>query len=102
MHDGARSISDCAAVDSNSKILHFVALTHFKFANWRLFNPAAKVQTFASGTEYPSASGQWLPRFPPRERNADEQFRSIAEIAPAAARPRGWVAHHGFDLHSRD
>ena len=58
----------------------------------------AKVQTLAYGTEYPGASGQWLPRFSPRERNADEQFRSIAEIAPAAARSRGWVARHGVDL----
>jgi len=62
----------------------------------------AKVQAFARGAEYPGASGQWLSRFPSRKRNADEQFRSIAEIASAAARSRGWVAGHGDDLHSCD
>ena len=40
-----------------------------------------KVQTFASSAWHSGAAWQWLPRFPARECNSDEQFRSIAKIA---------------------
>ncbi len=61
-----------------------------------------KVQTFAPGAWYAGATRQWLLRVPSCERNSDEQFRSIAEIAPAETRPRRWLASQGDDLHVRD
>src|SRR5256885_13695919 len=38
-----------------------------------------KVQASASRAWYSGATRQWLPRLPSRERNSDEQFRSIPE-----------------------
>src|ERR1700730_14027825 len=47
-----------------------------------------KVQAFASRAWDSLAARQWFPRFPSRPLNADEQFRSIAEIASTETRPR--------------
>ena len=62
----------------------------------------AKVQASASGAWYPGATRQWLPCVPSCERNSDEQFRSIAEIASAETRTRRRLASYGHDLHARD
>ena len=47
-----------------------------------------KFRPLLRATRYPGATWQWLPCFPSCERNSDEQFRSIAEIASAETRPR--------------
>jgi hypothetical protein len=47
-----------------------------------------KGQATASSARYPGATRQWFPRFPSCERNSDEQFRGIAEIASTEARAR--------------
>jgi hypothetical protein len=54
-----------------------------------------EVQTFASSAWHSGAAWQWLPRFPARECNSDEQFRSFAEIASTETRSRRRLAHHG-------
>src|SRR5262245_7488636 len=61
-----------------------------------------EVQTVSPDPVHPGASVQLLLCLPPCERNSNEQFRGTAEVASAAARPRGWVARHGDDLHPRD
>ena len=62
----------------------------------------AKVQAFASGARYPGATRKWLPCIPSCERNSDEQFWSITEIAPAETRTPRRLASHGDDLHACD
>ena len=61
-----------------------------------------KVQATASGAWYPGTTRQWLSRVPSCERNSDEQFRGIAEIASAETRTRRRLAGYGHDLHARD
>src|SRR5215470_18265574 len=61
-----------------------------------------KVQASTSGAWYPGATRQWFPRLPSCERNSDEQFRGIAEIASAETRTRRRLATYGHDLHARD
>src|SRR5260370_1894765 len=61
-----------------------------------------KVQASTSGAWYPGATRQWLPCVPSCERNSDEQFWGIAEIASAETRTRRRLASYGHDLHARD
>ena len=88
----------CVAVATTQRIA--LTLLYFQVTGPRC--PFDSLSDLVQRLSYPGASGQWLSRFPPRERNADEQFWSIAEIASAAARSRGWVARNGVDLHPRD
>src|SRR5262245_58233918 len=103
----------CVAVATTQRIA--LTLLYFQVAGLRCgfhslsdlvrrlsYKLSAKLAFRGAPPQQSGASGQWLSRFPPRDRNVDEQFRSITEIASATARSRGWFAHHRVDLHPRD
>lgn len=66
------------------------------------FGSKAEIQAVAAQARNQGSEGQWVPCFPPRQRHNDEQLRSAVEVAPAEARPCGWVAGYRDDLHARD